>query len=181
MFRVQRFHEEKRRPPVRDTTSIPVIFRSAKPDDLIEFDDEFLFGYHVNKENVLALFPDMQDINSWRSEIPKADYSNTNFYATTNTSNLVVIGDNPHKQIAVIAKTEGERMKGFESAQVAIDPSKFMTNHKYFPTNHVKKDTVSDKQLFRIKGISNLDFGLSYNCTKCKIPIGLFDVTWIIH
>lgn len=181
MFRVQWFHKEERRPPVRDTTSIPVIFRSAKPDDLIEFDDEFLFGYHVNKENVLALFPDMQDINSWRSEIPKADYSNTNFYATTNTSNLVVIGDNPHKQIAVIAKTEGERMKGFESAQVAIDPSKFMTNHKYFPTNHVKKDTVSDKQLFRIKGISNLDFGLSYNCTKCKIPIGLFDVTWIIH
>ena len=168
-------------PPVRDTMSIPVIFRSAKPDDLIEFDDDFLFGYHVNKENVLALFPDMQDINGWRSEIPKVDYSNTNFYATTNTSNLVVIGDNPHKQIAVIAKTEGEQMKGFESAQVAIDPQKFIANHKYFPTDHVKKDTVSDKQLFRITNISNLDFGLSYNCTKCKIPIGLFDVTWIIH
>ena len=181
MFRVQWFHEEKRRPPARDTTSIPVIFRSARPDDLIEFDDDFLFGYHVNKENVLALFPDMQDINGWRSEIPKVDYSNTNFYATTNTSNLVVIGDNPHKQIAVIAKTEGEQMKGFESAQVAIDPQKFIANHKYFPTDHVKKDTVSNKKLFRIKEISNLDFGLSYNCTKCKIPIGLFEVTWIIH
>ena len=83
MFRVQWFHKEERRPPVRDTMSIPVIFRSAKPDDLIEFDDDFLFGYHVNKENVLALFPDMQDINGWRSEIPKVDYSNTNFYATT--------------------------------------------------------------------------------------------------
>ena len=72
-------------------------------------------------------------------------------------------------------------MKGFESAQVAIDPSKFVNNHKYFPTDHIKKDTVYDKQLFRITGISNLDFGLSYDCTKCKIPIGLFDVSWIIH
>lgn len=61
MFRVQRFHKEKRKPPLRDITSIPVIFRSARPDDLIEFDDDFLFGYHVNKENILALFPDMQD------------------------------------------------------------------------------------------------------------------------
>lgn len=181
MFRVQWFHKEEKRPPARETTSIPVIFRSARPDDLIEFGDEFLFGWHVNKENVLALFPDMQDINGWRSEIPKVDYSNTNFYATTNTSNLVVLGDNPHKQIAVIARRESENMKGFESVQVAIDPSKFAINHKYFPMDHVKKDTVADKQLFRITGISNLDFGLSYDCTKCKIPIGLFDVSWIIH
>lgn len=181
MFRVQWFHKEEKRPPTRETTSIPVIFRSAKPDDLIEFDENFLFGYSVNKDNVLALFPDMQNINGWKSEIPKEDYSNTSFYATTNTSNLVVIGDNPHKQIAVIARIENEKMRGFESAQVAIDPKKFIANHKYFPTDHVKKDTLSNKQLFRITGISNLDFGLSYDCTKCKIPIGLFDVTWIIH
>lgn len=181
MFRVQWFHKEEKRPPARDTTSIPVIFRSAKPDDLIEFDEEFLFGYYLNSDNILALFPDMKKINGWKSEIPKANYSNTDFYAKTNTSNLILIGESPHKQIAVIARTEGESMRGFESAQVAIDPSKFVANHKYFPTDHVKKDIVSDKQLFRITDISNLDFGLSYNCTKCKIPIGLFDVTWIVY
>lgn len=181
MFRVQWFHKEEKRPPARDTTSIPVIFRSAKPDDLIEFDDDFIFGYYVNKENILSLFPDMQEVNGWKSEIPTVDYSNTNFYSSTNTSNLILIGDGPYKQIAVIARIESEKMRGFESVQVAIDPQKFITNHKYFPTDHIKKDTVSDKQLFRITNISNLDFGLSYNCTKCKIPIGLFDVSWIIH
>lgn len=181
MFRVQWFHKEERRPPVRDTMSIPVIFRSAKPDDLIEFDDDFFFGYYLNKENILDLFPDMQEINNWKAKMPLEYYSNTSFYSHTNTSNLILIGEGSYKQIAVIARIESEKMKGFESVQVAIDPQKFIANHKYFPTDHVKKDTVSDKQLFRITNISNLDFGLSYNCTKCKIPIGLFDVTWIIH
>lgn len=181
MFRVQWFHKEEKRPPIRETTSIPVIFRSAKPDDLIEFDYDFIFGQYLNKDNILSLFPDMQEINNWKAKIPLEYYSNTNFYSNTNTSNLILIGEGSYKQIAVIAKKEGEEMKGFESAQIAIDPQKFIANHKYFPTDYVKKDTVSNKQLFRITGISNLDFGLSYNCTKCKIPIGLFDVTWIIH
>lgn len=181
MFRVQWFHKEEKRPPARETTSIPVIFRSAKPDDLIEFDNEFLFGHYVNKDNILTLFPDMQEINTWKARMPLEYYSNTSFYSNTNTSNLILIGDGPYKQIAVIARIESEKMRGFESVQVAIDPQKFITNHKYFPTDHIKKDTVSDKQLFRITGISNLDFGLSYDCTKCKIPIGLFDVSWIIH
>lgn len=181
MFRVQWFHKKEKRPPIRETTSIPVIFRSAKPDDLIEFDNDFIFGHYVNKDNILDLFPDMQEVNGWKSEIPTADYSNTSFYSHTNTSNLILIGEGPYKQIAVIARIESEKMRGFESVQVAIDPQEFINNHKYFPTDHIKKDTVSDKQLFRITNISNLDFGLSYNCTKCKIPIGLFNVTWIIH
>lgn len=181
MFRVQWFHKEEKRPPARETTSIPVIFRSARPDDLIEFGDDFFFGYHVNKDNILTLFPDMQEINTWKSKMPLEYYSNTSFYSHTNTSNLILIGEGSYKQIAVIARREGENMKGFESAQVAIDPSKFASNHKYFPTDYIKKDTVYEKQLFRITGISNLDFGLSYDCTKCKIPIGLFDVSWIIH
>ena len=215
MFRVQRFH--KRKTPVKDTTSVPIIFRSAKPSDMIEIESDFFFYSYINKDNILNLFPDMQDINGWWTEIPKSDYSNTSFYATTNTSNLIIIGEERHKQIAVIAKVEGSNMKGFESLQIAVDPSIFVKNHKYFPTEHIKakvegsnmkgfeslqiavdpsifvknhkyfptehikKDTVSEIQLFRITDISANDFGMSYNCTECKIPIGLFNVTRIIH
>lgn len=179
MFRVQRFH--KRKAPLKDTASVPIIFRSAKPSDMIEIESDFFFYSYINKDNILNLFPDMQDINGWWTEIPKSDYSNTSFYATTNTSNLIIIGNERHKQIAVIAKVEGSNMKGFESLQVAIDPSIFVKNHKYFPIERIKKDTVSEIQLFRITDIPANEFGMSYNCTECKIPIGLFKVTRIIH
>lgn len=167
---------------IKQDNSIPIIFRSTRRDDLLEVSHLFLFGEHyIDKDNIILLYPDMVDINGWWMDMPREDYSNQSFYSGTNTSNMIVSGSDPYIQIAVIAKTEGEKMKGFQTLQTTIDVGKFTINHRFFPIGTIQKETVGEYTLIRLTDIPATEFGMSFNCTQCRIPIGSFVVSRIVH
>ena len=180
MFRLLHQSKQSKR-KVSTDQSIPVTFRCTKKEDLLEVSHEFLFGSYINQNNVISLFPDMDHINGWWKSIPSEDYSNQSFYSGTNSSNMIVSGSGPYKQIAIIAKTEGDNMKGFETLQTSIDVNNFTLNHKLFPIDRVKKCVVGEYVFLRLTDIQANEFGISFDCTRCKIPIGSFTVSRIIH
>lgn len=180
MFRLQ-FYVTTR--PVKDDidTSVPIMFRSTRKNDLLKVSSYFLFSNYINSDNIISLFPDMGKISKWYVDIPHADYSNQSFYSGTNTSNLLVCTSDPYDLIAVIAKNEGDKMKGFETLQVLLEENAFNKNHPLFPYALLTSNKVDDYTFYRLKGIPADQFGMSFDCAECRIPIGLFSVIRVVH
>lgn len=180
MFRLQSYVTKR---PVKEDidTSVPIVFRSARKSDLLKVSDDFLFSNYVNSDNIISLFPDMDEINGWYIDIPHNDYSNQSFYSGTNTSNLLVCADDPYDLIAVIARTEGDTMKGFDTLQVLLSENAFNSNHPSFPHKALTVSKADNYTFYRLKSIPADQFGMSFNCTECRIPIGLFSVSRVVH
>ena len=180
MFRLQSCVTKR---PVKEDidNSVPITFRGARKSDLLNVSSDFLFSNYVNSDNIISLFPDMEKINGWYVDIPHNDYSNQSFYSGTNTSNLLVCADDPYDLIAVIAKTEGDTMKGFDTLQVLLEKNAFNSNHQLFPYDALTASKVNGYTFYRLKGIPADQFGMSFNCTNCRIPIGLFSVSRVVH
>lgn len=180
MFRLQNYVTKRL---IKDDVdnSVPITFRSTRKNDLLKVSSDFLFSNYINSDNIISLFPDMEKISKWYIDIPHTDYSNQSFYSGTNTSNLLVCTSDPYDLIAVIAKTEGGKMKGFETLQVLLEENTFNNNHPLFPYSLLTSNKVDNYTFYRLKGIPADQFGMSFDCTECRIPIGLFSVIRVVH